>query len=128
MKKLLLYISISLFLPLCVTANDCKHIMDDYQMGKIIESMNNQKEEVFSGKASKDKKDAYVNGEIIENAGVANFIYIAKKINIDKSVFNDLISISSYAKQSDIYFACKALNYRVDDEKWDGNRHLAVWV
>ena len=46
MKKLLLYISISLLLPLCVTANDCNHIMDDYQMGKIIESMNNQKEDV----------------------------------------------------------------------------------
>tara|TARA_X000000368_G_scaffold366982_1_gene314058 strand:- start:2637 stop:3506 length:870 start_codon:yes stop_codon:yes gene_type:complete len=95
--------------------------------GKIL-LKNNQKEEVFSGKASMDKKDAYVHGEIIKNAGVANFIYIAKKINIDMNVFNDLISISSYAKQSDIYFACKALNYRVDDEKWDGNRPLAVWV
>ena len=95
--------------------------------GKILLNTS-QKEEVFSGKASIDKKDAYINGEIIKNAGVANFIYIAKKINIDDGVFNNLISISSYAKQSEIYFACKALNYRIDDEKWDGNRPLAVWV
>lgn len=95
--------------------------------GKILLDPN-QKEEVFSGKSSSDKKDAYINGEIIKNAGVANFIYVAKKINIDDGVFNDLVSISSYAKQSDIYFACKALNYRIDDEKWDGNRPLAVWV
>ena len=46
MKKLLLYISISVFLPLYVTANNCNYIMDDYQMEKIIESMRNQTEEV----------------------------------------------------------------------------------
>ena len=46
MKKLLLYISIFMFLPLCLTANDCDYIMDDYQMEKIIESMNNQPEEL----------------------------------------------------------------------------------
>ena len=46
MKKLLLYISISVFLPLYVTANNCNYIMDDYQMEKIIESMHNQSEEV----------------------------------------------------------------------------------
>mgnify|MGYP001162289809 FL=1 len=46
MKKLLLYISISVFLPLYATANNCNYIMDDYQMEKIIESMHNQSEEV----------------------------------------------------------------------------------
>tara|TARA_Y100001968_G_C19353914_1_gene716182 strand:+ start:180 stop:437 length:258 start_codon:yes stop_codon:yes gene_type:complete len=27
-------------------ANDCNHIMDDYQMEKIIESMNNQEDDL----------------------------------------------------------------------------------
>ena len=45
MKKLLLYISIVLFLPSYIIANDCDHIMDDYQLEKIIESMNNQSED-----------------------------------------------------------------------------------
>ena len=27
-----------------------------------------------------------------------------------------------------IYFACKALNYRVEEEKWDGDRPLSVYV
>ena len=99
--------------------------------GKIsgkIQLNNVQKEEVFSGKASLDKKNAYVHGEIIEDSGIANYIYIAKGIDVNKDVFNNLISISQYAIKSDIYFACKALNYRVDQEKWEGNRHLAVWV
>ena len=93
-----------------------------------IQLSNVQKEEVFSGKASLDKKNAYVHGEIIEDSGIANYIYIAKGIDVNEDVFNNLISISQYAIKSDIYFACKALNYRVDEEKWDGNRPLAVWV
>lgn len=28
----------------------------------------------------------------------------------------------------DIYFTCKALNYRTFEEKWDGNRPLSVHV
>tara|TARA_Y100001954_G_C15659106_1_gene526750 strand:+ start:37 stop:345 length:309 start_codon:yes stop_codon:yes gene_type:complete len=45
MKKLLLYFSITLFVPSYMIANDCNYIMDDYQLEKIIESMNNQSED-----------------------------------------------------------------------------------
>ena len=46
MKKILLYFSITLFVPSYMIANDCNYIMDDYQLEKIIESMHNQSEEV----------------------------------------------------------------------------------
>tara|TARA_B100000401_G_C52730242_1_gene683162 strand:- start:398 stop:706 length:309 start_codon:yes stop_codon:yes gene_type:complete len=45
MKKLLLYFSITLFVPSYMIANDCNYNMDDYQLEKIIESMNNQSED-----------------------------------------------------------------------------------
>ena len=39
-----------------------------------------------------------------------------------------LQSIEEYAKFQTIYFACKALNYRFDRNKWDGPRPLSVYV
>lgn len=36
--------------------------------------------------------------------------------------------IEEYAKSQTIYFACKALNYRFDKNKWDGPRPLSVYV
>lgn len=39
------------------------------------------------------------------------------------------MSIDEYIKSNpDIYFACKALNYRTFESKYDGNRPLAVQV
>jgi len=45
MKKVFLYISIAIFTPYILTANDCNYTMDDNMMETIIESMNNQTEE-----------------------------------------------------------------------------------
>ena len=40
-----------------------------------------------------------------------------------------MVSIKDYVhRHPEIYFACKALNYRSFEEKWDGNRPLAVQV
>ena len=36
--------------------------------------------------------------------------------------------IEHFAKQQDIYFVCKALNYRANKDKWDGDRSLSVYV
>lgn len=36
--------------------------------------------------------------------------------------------IEEYVKSQTIYFACKALNYRFDENKWDGPRPLDVYV
>ena len=35
--------------------------------------------------------------------------------------------INTYAVEQRIYFACKALNFRVNANKWDGDRPLAVY-
>ncbi len=45
---------------------------------------------------------------------------------------NDCLSklqtIEAFSRTQTIYFACKALNYRFDKDKWDGPRPLAVYV
>ena len=90
--------------------------------------------EVYSGACLvRDKKDAYVNGRIIENSGVADSILIvdelARIIN-GQDILEALIPIKEYVADNPIiYFACKALNLRtMSKNKWDGNRPLAVHV
>lgn len=43
-------------------------------------------------------------------------------------VIECLKDIKEFAKQQRIYFACKALNYRLKKDKWDGDRPLSVYV
>lgn len=89
-----------------------------------------QKVDVYAGtNLNQDKRNCIVSGETIENSGVANFI-----LNVDDTTQNldfylkKLEPIESFAKKQDIYFACKALNYRFSKDKWDGDRPLAVYV
>lgn len=90
-----------------------------------------QKESIFSGvNLNKNKKDATVNGELIKDSGVANFIFeVPTSWNGNsQDVINQIIPISEYSKRVKIYFACKALNYRIEANKWDGDRPLVVYV
>jgi hypothetical protein len=41
---------------------------------------------------------------------------------------NHVIPIGDFAKKQKIYFACKAINYRGQHDKWDGNRPLSVYI
>ena len=77
-----------------------------------------------------DKKNAFVNGIQIENCGVANCIlFETEKISTIQQAINCLISINDYVVAHPlVFFACKALNYRTFEEKYDGNRPLAVFV
>lgn len=77
-----------------------------------------------------NKKDANINGEIIKNSGIANYILIEDMpIKTLQDAINNLVTIEEYVnKNPDIYFACKALNYRTYVEKYDGDRPLAVYV
>ena len=46
-----------------------------------------------------------------------------------QELINNLIPIDKYIEQHpDIYFACKALNYRTNEKKYDGDRPLSVQV
>ncbi|MFB6349836.1 DNA cytosine methyltransferase [Moraxella sp. ZJ142] len=86
--------------------------------------------DVYSGShLSIDKRNAKINGETILNSGVANYILIGQNFSSANDVLAHIISIDEYIKQNpDIYFACKALNYRTFKHKYDGNRPLAVQV
>lgn len=87
--------------------------------------------EVYAGKnLDKDKRDAKVNGETIENSGVANYILVEDRpINTLQEAIDALNTIEEYvAYNPNVYFACKALNYRSLDQKYDGNRPLSVQV
>lgn len=76
-----------------------------------------------------DKKNAKVCGQVIENSGVANYILMDEDVHSAQNVIDKMIPIKEYVKiHPDIYFACKALNYRTFAEKWDGDRPLSVQV
>ncbi|WP_026207377.1 hypothetical protein [Butyricimonas synergistica] len=96
----------------------------------VLELTEEQKYDVFAGiNLSEDKKNSRVNGQIINDSGVANYILNIDNDNMTQDTcLRNLQPIEEYAKSQTIYFACKALNYRFDKSKWDGPRPLSVYV
>ena len=90
----------------------------------------NQIIDVYAGtNLPANKRNSRVDGEIIQDSGIANFILINDDVRCLQDVINNLLSIEEYIDEyPDIYFACKALNYRTFEQKYDGNRPLAVSV
>ncbi len=77
----------------------------------------------------KDKRNAQVGGQTIIDSGIANFMIFDSKIHSIEDFANSLQGIDEYIGQHpEVYFACKALNYRTFKDKFDGNRPLAVFV
>lgn len=99
--------------------------------GKIILSPD-QILDIYAGtNLPDDKKNASVNGETIENSGIADFILEGEldNFNTAEEVMASSVPLSQYIQQNgNIYFACKALNYRTFESKFDGNRPLCVFV
>lgn len=104
--------------------------------GKLSSSMQlttRQIVDVYSGTSlPEDKKNAIVNGEEIVDSGIADFILV---VDQDKNITigdfeKGLMAIEKFVEteKPTIYFACKALNYRAEKDKWDGNRPLSVYV
>lgn len=95
----------------------------------VIELSNEQKIDIFSGSnLSAEKKNCRVNGELIVDSGVANYIIESDSIVTDLKYYLDKMkNINEFSVLNDIYFACKALNYRMSQDKWDGDRPLAVY-
>lgn len=103
--------------------------------GELSGQMLLSKEQLFDIYAGtnlpEDKKTARVNGCPIVNSGVANYILFddLTKFNSTEEVFQALQPIGHYIEtHPNIYFACKALNYRTFKRKFDGNRPLCVYV
>ena len=86
--------------------------------------------DVYAGTNLPDRKrNAYVNGKIVPESGIAEYILITDSVNSAQEIIDKMIPISEYVQMNpNIYFACKALNYRTFAEKYDGNRPLAVQV
>lgn len=86
--------------------------------------------DVYAGSnLADDKRNAMVSGQVIENSGIANYILMDENVNSAQDVIDKMVPIKEYVKMHpDIYFACKALNYRTFAGKWDGDRPLSVQV
>lgn len=85
---------------------------------------------VFSGNnLPYSKRNSSVNGEVIAESGIAEYILISDDVSSADDVIAEMQPIDKYIrKHPHIYFACKALNYRTFQDKYDGNRPLAVQV
>lgn len=96
----------------------------------ILELTDEQKHDVFAGiNLPEEKKNCSVEGHIIKDSGVANYILNLNDSRItQEACLKALQPIEEYAKTQTVYFACKALNYRFDSKKWDGPRPLSVYV
>ncbi len=91
----------------------------------------NQKIDVYAGSnLSENKRNSVVNNKTIKDSGVANCILEVEDMSTLNAeiVIECLKDIKEFAKQQRIYFACKALNYRLKKDKWDGDRPLSVYV
>ena len=91
-----------------------------------------QKLDVLAGiHLSDDKKDCLVDDHYIKNSGVADYMLVVDPDHLPKSANECMASIQDireYARKVNMYFACKALNYRAVANKWDGDRPLSVYV
>ncbi|MBQ8709117.1 MAG: hypothetical protein IJ550_00835 [Bacteroidaceae bacterium] len=88
--------------------------------------------DIYSGQnLPSSKRNAQVNGHVINDSGVANYILVIDENGTytSKQCIDLLQPIETYINQHpDIFFACKALNYRAEKDQWDGNRPLSVYV
>lgn len=88
--------------------------------------------EIYAGHRLRDsKRHARVNGVVIPNSGIAEYILVGdcETYNTAQDVINDIRPIHIYAHQNpSLFFACKAHNYNTLRDKMDGNRYLSVYV
>ncbi|PJK16424.1 hypothetical protein CQS04_09745 [Chryseomicrobium excrementi] len=92
----------------------------------------NEVYEVYAGeKLDKTKRHAFVNDVPITNSGIANCIInsdIDSITNIQDAV-DALVDLYDFATYNpNVYFVCKALNYRSFEKKIEGNRALSVYI
>lgn len=97
----------------------------------LVENMTSEQVyEIYAGeKLEKRKRDAKINGIIVPNSGIAEYILVEDDITSTQEVIDKMVPIRAYiSEHPDVYFGCKALNYRTKKKKIEGNRALAVQV
>lgn len=87
-----------------------------------------EKIEVYSGrKLTSRLRDAIVNGRIIPNSGIADYVIKKEGITSAQEIIDNMLTVEEYiAKHPNVYFVCKALNWRTFKQKYDGDRPLCV--
>ena len=98
--------------------------------GKMENLTRDQVYEVYAGKKLEERKrNAKVNGKVIPNSGSADYILVTDDVDSAQDIINRLQPIGEYIDENpDIYYGCKALNYRSKKKKMEGNRALSVQV
>ncbi|WP_308027927.1 hypothetical protein [Neisseria bergeri] len=100
------------------------------QLSSHVNLTTDQLLDIYSGNnLDEKKKNANVNGVNIPNSGVANYILIGNDFSSTEEILDKIVSLDEHVRDNPkIYFACKALNYRSFEDKFDGDRPLAVQV
>lgn len=98
--------------------------------GKMENLTRDQVYEVYAGKKLEERKrNAKVNGKVIPNSGTADYILVTDEVESAQDIINRIQPIGEYIDENpDIYYGCKALNYRSKKKKMEGNRALSVQV
>lgn len=102
--------------------------------GKLSGKCNFTREQVLEAYKGNNlepgKTDAKVNGEIIKKSGIADYILIGDdEIKCSQDVIDKMELIEDYVtKYPDLYYVCKAVNYRTLSDKYETGRDLAVIV
>jgi len=98
----------------------------------LIDLTEEQIIDVYSGtNLPIDKKNSSIDSSEIKGSGIANTILFIDPLNNLKNIqsyVDEIQDITDYCKGKKVFFACKAINYRITKDKWDGNRPLAVWI
>lgn len=104
--------SITLGWRLDLVRNDDGDLSGEIQVNK--KQLSRLIRDAYAGEhLSKQKKNATVNGKIIKNSGVADYLLIDDTIKSAQEVIDRMIPIDQYVNYNPkIFFACKALNLR----------------
>ncbi len=101
------------------------------ELSEIMQLNYDQKVDVYAGtNLPVDKRDASVCGMIIKDSGIAEFIFEEiEPVFSAQEVVDRMQTIDEFLEEyPNIYYACKALNYRSFKDKYDGDRPLSVFV
>lgn len=87
-----------------------------------------QKEEILLGyNLDENKRNAFIDGKMVVNSGVANYILLENDdFSTPQEIINNLLTVQNYPIS--YYASFKAVNYRSETNKIDGNRPLAVYI